>query len=74
MSGMVNDKAGELPYLCPQHPRAQIRHLWDQTHYIMNGLPAGAGFRKNHRYECAECGLQVAPPDAPAARVSGDEP
>lgn len=50
-----------LPWTCPQHPAAQIRHSWDQKHYVMNGYPAGSGFSSNHKYECAECGLELAP-------------
>jgi len=53
-----------LPWLCPEHPKAQIRRSWDQTHYVMNGYPAGIGTRSNFRYECAECGLQLAPDEA----------
>lgn len=58
-----------LPWVCPQHPDAQIRHSWDQTHYVIGGYPAGEGIRSNHRYECVKCGTELAPPqitkDAP---------
>ena len=47
------------PYICPNHPKAQIRHEWDQTHYILNGYPAGQGIRGNHQYFCSICGLEL---------------
>jgi hypothetical protein len=49
----------ELPSKCDKHPNAQIRHEWDQTHYVLNGYPAGTGVRSNHRYFCNECGLEL---------------
>lgn len=48
------------PWLCPDHPDAQIRRSWDQTQYVMNGYPAGVPLRRNFRYECAECGRELA--------------
>jgi hypothetical protein len=50
----------ELPWTCLEHPQAQIRHLWDQSHYVLNGYPAGTGVQSNHRYECVECGRELA--------------
>jgi hypothetical protein len=47
------------PYVCPSHPRAMIRHTCDMTGYIMNGLPAGSGTTDNHRYFCADCGMEL---------------
>jgi len=58
---VVEHQSEKLPWICPQHPKAQIRHLWDQSHYVMNGYPAGLGIQSNHRHECAECGLELAP-------------
>lgn len=55
-------KFKEKPWVCPDHPDAKIRHLWDQTHTVLNGYPAGRGFSSNHKYECAECGLELAGP------------
>lgn len=49
-----------LPWTCPDHPQAEIRHLWDQTHYVLNGYPAGQGIKSNHRYECAVCNRELA--------------
>lgn len=47
------------PYVCPEHPAAQIRHSWDETQYIMNGYPAGRAIKINHTYQCAECGREL---------------
>ena len=56
------NKAVELPWVCPAHPDAQIRRSWDQTQYVMNGYPAGEPIKRNFKYECAECGLDLAEP------------
>ena len=50
-----------LPWACPDHPQAQIRRSWDQTQYVMNGYPAGVPLKSNYKYECAECGRELAP-------------
>lgn len=50
----------KLPWLCPDHPKSQIRHSWNQTHYVLNGYPAGTGIEGKHKYECAECGRELA--------------
>lgn len=50
----------ELPWICEDHPDAQVRHLYDLTHYVMNGYPSGEGIRSNHRYECAVCQRELA--------------
>ncbi len=52
-----------LPWVCPKHPNAQIRHSWDEKHHVLNGEPEGRGMRFNHRYECAECMTQLAAPN-----------
>ena len=48
------------PYICPDHPDAQIRHSWDQKHCVFNGYPAGTGWQTNHTFECANCGRELA--------------
>lgn len=53
------DKPKSLPWICPKHPKAQVRHTWDESHYILNGYPAGVGIKSAHRYECAECGTEL---------------
>jgi hypothetical protein len=52
-----------LPWICEDHPDAKIRRSWDQNHYVLNGYPAGLGWKTNVRYECAECGKELAPGD-----------
>jgi hypothetical protein len=52
---------GPLPWYCPEHPAAQqILKSWDQNHYVMNGYPAGLGWKTNIVYECSECGRKLA--------------
>lgn len=50
----------DYPWICPEHPAAQIRHEWDQTQLIQGGYPAGKGFSSNHAYFCVECGRRLA--------------
>lgn len=50
-----------LPWKCPKHPNAQIRHSWDEKRYVMNQYPVGQRIKCNHKYECAECGLELKP-------------
>jgi hypothetical protein len=59
---MLKTDVKELPWLCDDHPEAEIWHSWDQNHYVMNGYPAGTGWRTAHSYECNECGRELAPP------------
>lgn len=56
----------ELPYVCPEHPEAQIRHEWNQTHYVMNGYPQGAGIKHGHQYFCDICRRELAPLKEPS--------
>jgi len=56
-------KKPELPWLCPDHPEANVRHLWDQSYCVLNGYPAGTGIQSNHRYECAVCCRELASKD-----------
>lgn len=48
-----------LPYICEQHPDAEIKHSWDETHTVLNSYPAGLGFKSNHKYECSICGKEL---------------
>ena len=50
----------KLPWRCSEHPNAQIRHSWDEKHYVLNSYPAGAGIKSNHKFECALCGRELA--------------
>ncbi|KKL70421.1 hypothetical protein LCGC14_2105110 [marine sediment metagenome] len=50
----------EFLWRCPDHPDAMILHSWDETQYVFNdGYPRGSGVKKNHRWECNECGLEL---------------
>jgi len=49
-------------YSCPRHPDAMVLHSWDETHAVLNGLPAGTGIKRGHRWECSVCGRELAPP------------
>jgi hypothetical protein len=49
----------KLPYICPEHPNANILHTWEEVHSFIGGYPAGSGYTKNHKYECQECGRQL---------------
>lgn len=51
-----------LPSVCPEHPKARIRHHYDQD-FFSNGHRLGTPVERNHRYECAECGLQLCSPE-----------
>ena len=61
----------QLPWTCPKHPQAQIRHSWNETQYVMNGYPAGQPIRGGHRYECAECGIELADEHTTPLRTLG---
>ncbi|MEK9722362.1 MAG: hypothetical protein VW405_02605 [Rhodospirillaceae bacterium] len=53
-----------LPWACPNHPYAQIRHTWLADHYVLNQVEVspGAFQTREHRYECAVCGRELAKP------------
>lgn len=44
-----------LPYICPEHPEAKIKHEWNHNTYVWGGIPRGAGFDSDHQYFCVEC-------------------
>jgi len=53
-----------LPWLCPDHPRAQIRHIWSRTRSEANWGPYRprhliSVLDHSHRYECAECAREL---------------
>jgi len=52
-----------LPSICADHPKAQVRHEWDQKHYVLNGYPAGTGIKGNHQYFCSVCGRELCSPE-----------
>lgn len=54
----------KLPSVCKDHPKAEIRHSYDQTQMVSNGYPV----ESNHTYECAVCGKRLCSPDEYSAR------
>lgn len=51
-----------LPWRCPKHPNAKIKHSWDRTQFVYNdGYPRG-GFDDNHKYECGDCRTELRNP------------
>ena len=50
--------------ICPDHPKADVRHVYDADFYVLSGERAGSPFRKRTAwFECAQCGkkLRAAP-------------
>ena len=68
---MGNECDTNLPFICPDHPMAKIKHEFDESHYIMNGFTAGTGIRSNHKYYCNECGRELS--DKPVDRREAGE-
>lgn len=63
-----------LPSICPDHPEAQIRHVWDNTKYVFSdGYPRGTGTNHNHRYFCNECKTELCSPEEYAQRKAAKE-
>lgn len=50
----------KLPWICEDHPEAQIKRTYDQKQYILNGYPAGVPLKLNIKYECCVCGRELA--------------
>jgi hypothetical protein len=50
-----------LPRMCPEHPHAKVLVSWDEKQYVMNGYPSGHKLRLNRKWECRECGIELAP-------------
>ena len=53
----------EFPSVCKDHPKAQIRHTWDEDTYTTRGCKTGKAVIRNEKYECAECGKQLCSPE-----------
>lgn len=49
----------KLPYVCPHHKNAQVRHVWDSDIYD-NGNRLNKPKEHNHVYECAVCRRRLA--------------
>ena len=54
----------KLLWTCPDHPIAEIRHTWDRTPNFFKPNPwtGTEHLDRNHRYECSECGRELAAP------------
>ena len=63
----MSSEIKSLPYICPDHPNAKIRHEWDQERFVYSdGYPRGQPLSLNHRYYCNDCGRELcAPEEAP---------
>ena len=48
-----------LPYICPEHPKGQVKHTWDSDIYE-NGRRLKKPKTHNHIYSCASCGRRLA--------------
>jgi len=57
----MSDKT--LPSVCSEHPKAAVRHSWDEDTYTHNGRLASRGHTRNDTYECAECGRRLCSPE-----------
>ena len=57
---------GNLPWICKEHPEAQIRHEWDRTRtrFHLTGAEIAHDEPDSHRYYCNECGKELAPPES----------
>lgn len=66
-----SQQADDLPYICPEHPDAQIRHEWAYTRTRVHLTGAEWGYDHDHRYYCAECGRELlsSPPESGPAPV-----
>lgn len=53
-----------LPWQCPNHPDAQILHSWDNSYTVWGDGYPRSGHTSNHKYECNECHIELAPPKA----------
>jgi len=56
-------KDGDLPYVCPDHPDALVRHEWLRTRARSPFPPYAFLWDEDHdhRYFCSECGRELAP-------------
>lgn len=61
-SSQVDLLVRKLPWQCPDHPESEIKQTWDRTRYVFNGYPSGVGIDSNYKYECNECGRELAAP------------
>ena len=50
----------KYPFRCKQHPKAEIRHSWDEE-YFRSDNNLGNPVTRNEKFECAVCGKRLAP-------------
>ena len=56
---MSETTQAELPYICPDHPEAQIRHEWDRTRTTVQLTGASWEIDKGHQYFCHKCNREL---------------
>lgn len=52
----------DLPWRCPEHPDAQVRHEWNRTRETVRLTGAHWEYDHGHQYFCAACGRELAAP------------
>jgi hypothetical protein len=57
---MKNSHNQGLPWVCPHHQTADIRHEWNRTVYLYGGgWPMGNPVDSGHQYFCSVCGQEL---------------
>lgn len=56
----ITDEQETLPYICPDHPAAQVRREWNRTRTHIRLTGATNEFDWGHQYFCNECGRELA--------------
>ena len=59
MSDRITDEQA-LPYICPDHPAAQVRHEWNRTRTHIHLTGAVNENDWGHQYFCNKCGRELA--------------
>jgi len=51
----------DLPYICPDHPEAQVRHEWNRTRTTARLTGASWEYDEpsSHQYFCATCDREL---------------
>jgi len=65
-------KATKFPYLCPDHPAAQIRREWDRTRCYarLTGAQWEYDEPNSEQFFCATCGRELASEQEPSKEAS----
>lgn len=40
-------------------PGSMVRHVYDESRWVLNGVESSRPIRKTVRYECAKCGKEL---------------